>query len=82
MLKSREWVANEILETAQSQNSSFPFLFDIVLGLGTWTRSCQLKFCGTLPGSDMRTKMKQNTFCIDPIFQITLLNPILASVIN
>ena len=32
---------DEILETAQSPNSSFPFLFDFGLGLGTWTRACQ-----------------------------------------
>ena len=30
------WVAHKILETAQSPNSSFPFLFDFGLGLGTW----------------------------------------------
>ena len=29
------WVAHKILETAQSPNSSFPFLFDFGLGLGT-----------------------------------------------
>ena len=29
-------VAHKILETAQSPNSSFPFLFDFGLGLGTW----------------------------------------------
>ena len=34
-------VAHKILETAQSPNSSFPFLFDLGLGLGTWTRACQ-----------------------------------------
>ena len=36
-------VAHKILETALSPNSSFPFLFDFVLGLGlwTWTRACQ-----------------------------------------
>ena len=28
------WVAHEILETAQSPNSSPPFLFDFGLGLG------------------------------------------------
>ena len=28
------WVAHEILETAHSPNSSFPFLFDFGLGLG------------------------------------------------
>ena len=33
--------SREILETAQSPNSSFPFLFDFGLGLGTWTRACQ-----------------------------------------
>ena len=36
------WVAHKILVTAQSPNSSFPFLFDFGLGLGTWTRACQL----------------------------------------
>ena len=30
------WVASKILETAQSPNSSFPFLFDFGLGFGTW----------------------------------------------
>ena len=33
-------VAYTILETAQSPNSSFPFLFDF--GLWNWTRACQL----------------------------------------
>ena len=32
-------VAHKILETAQSPNSYFAFLFD--LGLRTWTRACQ-----------------------------------------
>ena len=33
----KTWVvAHKILETAQSPNSSFPFLFDFGLGLGTW----------------------------------------------
>ena len=32
--KRRGW-AHESLETAQSQNSSFPFLFEFGLGLGT-----------------------------------------------
>ena len=36
------WVAHEILETAQSPHSNFPFLFDFGLGLGTWTRAFQL----------------------------------------
>ena len=35
-------VAHKILETAQSPNSSFPFLFDFGIGLGTWTRACDL----------------------------------------
>ena len=34
-------VANKILETAHSPNSSFSFLFDFGLGPGTWTRACQ-----------------------------------------
>ena len=33
------WLAHEILETAQSPNSSFPFLFDFGIGVGTW--ACQ-----------------------------------------
>ena len=41
MLKSWGWwVVYAILETAQTPNSSFPFLFDY--GLWTWTRACQL----------------------------------------
>ena len=32
-----------ILETAQSLNSSFPFLFEFGLGFGTWTPACQYK---------------------------------------
>ena len=32
------WVAHGILETAQSPNSLFPFLFDFGLGHVTWTR--------------------------------------------
>ena len=38
------WVAHEILGIAliaQCPNSSFSFLFDFELGLGTWTRACQ-----------------------------------------
>ena len=31
----------KILETAQTPNSSFHFLCDLGLGLGTWTRACQ-----------------------------------------
>ena len=37
-------VAHKILETAQSPNSSFHFLFDCGLGLGTWSRACQNGF--------------------------------------
>ena len=29
-------MASKILETAQSPNSSFPFIFDFGLALGTW----------------------------------------------
>ena len=41
MSKSYGWgggvvVAHKILETGQSPNSYFPFLFDFGLGLGTW----------------------------------------------
>ena len=31
-----DYVAHKILGTAQSPNSSFSFLFDFGLGLGTW----------------------------------------------
>ena len=34
-------VAHKILETAQSPNSSFPFLFDFGLGNLEWTWACQ-----------------------------------------
>ena len=34
-------LSHTISETAQSPNSSFPFLFDFGLGLGTWTHACQ-----------------------------------------
>ena len=36
---------HKILDTAQSPNSSLPFLFDFGLGLGTWTRACQFLSC-------------------------------------
>ena len=32
-----EWVAHEILERAQSPDSSFHFVFDFGLRLGIWT---------------------------------------------
>ena len=35
------WVAHKILETAQSPNFFFPFLFDFWLGLLAWTWACQ-----------------------------------------
>ena len=38
------WVAHKILETTQSLNSSFPFLFDLGLGL----RLVNLKILNTI----------------------------------
>ena len=37
-------VAHKILVTAQSPNSSFPFLFEFGLGPGTWTRAFQFNY--------------------------------------
>ena len=41
LIRVHPLAVHKILETAQSPNSSFPFLFDFGLGLGTWTKACQ-----------------------------------------
>ena len=43
---------------AQIPDSSFPFLFDFGLGLGTWTRACQISFLGS---SEIHIDLRENS---------------------
>ena len=53
-------MAHKILETAQSPNSPFPFLFDIGLGVGTWHLALGLVNYGQVVRVKVRLRSPRN----------------------